>query len=699
VAVDVAVSTRAVPPRAFLLARLAALPIRYALGAVVALSFLARWIASLAHVTPYYLPDEYLYPTLARSIATTGQPLVRGDAANFPALLQPILTAPLQLLDPVTAYRLTQALDVLAMSLAAVPVYLLARRLGLREWYALGCGALAVASPGLFYASFMLADPIAYPLALTAVYAAVRALDEPSRRTQIAFLTWSGLATFARVQYVVLPLAFAGAALFVERLRAFRTWRLTAALLVVVPALAFALGPSRFTGVYSGGAARDFQFGDVLMWMGRDAMLLAYSAGWVLVPAALVGLACVRSRVEKAYAAFAVLLAGGLVAEAALIAAIDSKRFQERYLIVLVPLVAPAFGLWLKRGMPYKKAVALLAVALLALSARVPLSGYVAAHGKDDSPLLGGVLRLEQLIGVANGSFLVAMGAAALSVAALVLTLRPRLAAAGGIALALAAMVAVSVGAYAFDRKNSGEIRRAYLPDDLRWVDHTGLKNVGLLALPGSLPERSFEQLFWNRSITDVLRLGAMRIDPYSQPQISVSDDGRLLVPGGTFVGPLLVQTYGSRAAFTGAERIRSTNDFDLWKPAGVPRLALLDGGHYDDGWLARRSFVSLWPDRSGRVEGTLRLQLSLPSEAEATPVTLRAPGFRRSLVVRPDGKPRVVLVRVSSAGPWTLRMSTPRHNYVGDRPVSVKAHSPVFQRAVGGPPVTCVTPDVPAYV
>ena len=54
-----------------------ALPVQAALAAVVAVSFVARSLLALLHVTPYYLPDEYLYPALARSLATTGHPLVR----------------------------------------------------------------------------------------------------------------------------------------------------------------------------------------------------------------------------------------------------------------------------------------------------------------------------------------------------------------------------------------------------------------------------------------------------------------------------------------------------------------------------------------------------------------------------------------------------------------------------------------------
>src|SRR5213078_4481349 len=129
------------------------------------------------HATPLYFPDEYIYASISRSLAEHGRPLIRGGPAHFPALLEPLAAAPFWLTnDPTLAYRLTQAENALAMSLAAVPVYLLVRRLGGGSWAALAAAALAVASPDLFFSSFVLADAIAYPLVLGAVYLGVRAL-------------------------------------------------------------------------------------------------------------------------------------------------------------------------------------------------------------------------------------------------------------------------------------------------------------------------------------------------------------------------------------------------------------------------------------------------------------------------------------------------------------------------------------------
>ena len=102
------------------------------LAGLVAGSFLLRTVLAWLRATPTFFADEYIYAELARSISETGRPLIRGVSASFPALLQPILTAPAWLVEDVeTSFRLVQTIGALAMSLAVVPVFLLARRLGI----------------------------------------------------------------------------------------------------------------------------------------------------------------------------------------------------------------------------------------------------------------------------------------------------------------------------------------------------------------------------------------------------------------------------------------------------------------------------------------------------------------------------------------------------------------------------------------
>ena len=141
--------------------------VAYALAAVVAASFVIRTALAWLRAVPALFPDEYIYSSIGRSIAESGRPLIRGGFANFPALLEPIVTAPAWLIGDVdTGFRVVQAIGALAMSLAAVPVFLIAKRLGLSSWVSLALGVFAVLVPDLLYASFISAEALEYPLVL-----------------------------------------------------------------------------------------------------------------------------------------------------------------------------------------------------------------------------------------------------------------------------------------------------------------------------------------------------------------------------------------------------------------------------------------------------------------------------------------------------------------------------------------------------
>ena len=116
-AVDAALSSRAeadvAAPRSLVLQRAAAIPTWVWLTGIVAASFGGRLLAALGRVAPFYLPDEYIYPSLARGFAEHGRPLIRGVGIHFPALLEPLVTARARIrrarrqqrLRPQTPYR------------------------------------------------------------------------------------------------------------------------------------------------------------------------------------------------------------------------------------------------------------------------------------------------------------------------------------------------------------------------------------------------------------------------------------------------------------------------------------------------------------------------------------------------------------------------------------------------------------------
>ena len=671
-------------------ARLAAVPARLVLVAIVACSAVFRALAALVHTTPLYFPDEYIYSSIARSIVEEGRPLVRGGPANFPALLEPLLAAPFWIPgDPELAYRLTQIENAVFFSLGAVPVYLLVRRLGFGAGAALAAAALTVASPDLLFASFVLSEPLAYPLVLGAVYAGVCCLGRPTRANQLAVVALCGLAVFTRIQYVFLPVVFVVGALVVERFRIRRVARaypLALGLFAAPLAGVVALGPARVFGYYSVIADRAIRPGPILHWLATDALLLAYAAGLVLVPGALVGIAYAlarpRSREERAFAALATGLAACIFAQAALFATNGSPRFQERYFMTLLPLVFPAFCLYLRRGRPARLVVCLLAVVLLALSARIPLSGYTMGVDKQDSPFLFAVFWVERTLGVENGSLAVALAAAALCGLAVGVALRARLARAAVVAT-LVFSAGASLAAIEFDRLVTDSVRTSFVAKDPRWIDNAGVRDAVLIQTPAAPRARAHEQLYWNTSLTDLGVISpAPGIDVFRDFRLTIAGDGRLLARGRTLRRPLAISNYAVTTQLSGATRVARGPAFELWRPAGTPRMSLYMGGRYHDSWLAPAGHVTLWPDASGRVRGVLRVQLSLPVRAEPTRLRFKGPGVDRTVTVVP-GERLLVELPVSARKAWTLRFRTGRPGYLANgRPVSVRAEPPVFERA-----------------
>jgi hypothetical protein len=120
--------------------------------------------------------------------------------------------------------------------------------------------------------------------------------------------------------------------------------------------------------------------------------------------------------------------------------------------------------------------------------------------------------------------------------------------------------------------------------------------------------------------------------------------------------------------------------------------MALFVGGLYHTGWLAPAGHVTLWPGRDGRVEGTLRIPVSLPAGTKRTVLHLEGPGVDRRVAVSP-GQNRVVTVEVDYRRPWTLSFHSNRIGYLqpDETPVSVRSATPTFSGRYRGaePPTT----------
>jgi hypothetical protein len=658
------------------------------LAALVCASFVARLALGWLRATPTFFADEYIYAELARSLAETGQPLIRGASASFPALLQPLLTAPAWLAEDVeTSFRLVQALGALAMSLAAVPVFLLSRRLRLGPGVSLALAALALVVPDFVYSGWVVAEPFAYPLALGAVAVGTAVLARPSLRLQLAFLALAVPATFARVQFAVLPVCYLAAVLVVGlRERAVRcTLREQAVVVaaVLVPVAAFlAIGPGQALGFYEGILDLDLGSPELAKWFGADAMLLAYAAGVVLAPGALLGLWLAlrrpRSREELAFGALATTFTVALLVEAAAYG-IGGDRIQERYFFYAVPLVGILFALYASRGWPHRLALGALAAGLVVLAARVPLAGFAAADGKTNSPTLFATARLEQALGdVATASLVLSLGVTLLACLLVLATRRPQVATPLVLGLAIAVCIGTYAAAAAFNIANAERTRSHVLGPDPSFVDAAGVEGAAMLLTRSSERGVASAYLFWNRSLNTVYLLpGAVPPDSFAVTRLTIAPDGTLLAGGRAVTGPLAADGFSDTVRFRDTDEIASAPAFRLVASPGPHRLELYAPGRYADGWLGLRGAFQLWPETAA---GVLTFDLTGPEGAPPVAVELTPPDAPAREVIVRAGRTAEVSVPVCGAGPWSMDFTAPSTGAVGGRYVSVRSSEPEYR-------------------
>jgi hypothetical protein len=660
------------------------------LGLVVAVSFAARLVAAWVRSAPLLLPDEYLYAELSRSIAESGRPLVRGVWGQFPALLEPIVLAPTWLVgDVALSYRLGQVIAAMAMSLAAVPAFLIARRVGVGSRLALLVAVFAVAVPDMLYAESLLTEAFAYPLFLTAILAGIVAIERPTRRTQALFILAAGALVFTRTQFVFLPVAFVVAASIAGaregRFRAaVREQALPIAAVLAPVGLAIVLLGDRLFGIYAPVFSLRVGIGDLSRALVNETTVFLYAAGWAIVPAALVGLAFAlarpRSRPELAFAALAVSAAPPLLIEAAIYG--PPTRIHERYTFYLAPLVAAAFALCVSRRWPARTVHGLLALALVALAFAVPLTGFAVGDGKDNSAFLRAALWLLDRTGSpAGGSFLIAISAAVIAGMVAIAAFRPRVATVVAVALALAVSTGASAVAAHHDAKMAASLR-AGLGAEPSWVDDMRLGSVSLVWTLGSIRTEAVEDLFWNRSIDHVLLApGAPLLDPFPSMRLRIADDGTLLAAGEPVGGPLLVSESVELIRFANARLLSARKPYKLWQTDGPARVRLVMLGRWHDGWLASGGEVTVWPDRGeDTMAGFLTFRVTDPSfardavlrfeEDEATGGAVHSYPLRK-------GTTSIVRVPICSAGPWHARFGLNFKAYVGSRVVTVHTSEP----------------------
>ncbi len=332
-------------------------------AAIVGVSLVLGWV--LAHATTrvknwFVMTDELYYERLAISVAQTGSllPRLHGEIVSNVNQLYPVVLSTVYGDGDVQAsFSDAHRLNAFVMVTAAVPVFLLARRLGLGTLLALWVGALAVAVPWIVLSSFLLTEVVAYPTFCWALLAITYAVERKRWTTDLLAVAMIGLAVLARTQFVVL-LAVLLVAVVAEavlerspRAALRELWRTRrpfvlffgALLLVVLAAIAIGKG-SRLLGAYSVTAENvriDFALVQLVfehvavLALGLAILPFIVGVGWLIDrcrPSAVPG--------ERA---FAVVGCTTLVLVTVQVASFN-QRFgaglvKDRYLFYVVPVV------------------------------------------------------------------------------------------------------------------------------------------------------------------------------------------------------------------------------------------------------------------------------------------------------------------------------------------------------------------------
>ena len=158
--------------------------------------------------TPRVHPDEHISAGGAASLAEGEGLTLRGDDYGLGPVYPALLAAVLSLAgDRESAYHAYKAVNGIVFALAAIPLFLLARRL-LPPWWSAGVAALSVAIPSSMYASVVMTESVSFLACSLAIYAIVLALERPTVGRQLAVLGAVGLAYLTRAQFAVLFAAF-----------------------------------------------------------------------------------------------------------------------------------------------------------------------------------------------------------------------------------------------------------------------------------------------------------------------------------------------------------------------------------------------------------------------------------------------------------------------------------------------------------
>lgn len=606
-------------------------PLDRALGALplvlayVLLCMLYAWQAS-QRSTPTIFTDELEFAQISRSIAETGQAARRGEPYGFQTLYAYIVAPAWWIDDTASAYEAAKFIGVLVMTATLFPAYALARTV-VSKWWALGAAVAAAAIPALSYAPFLVEEPLAYPVATTALFLIARAVARPTFTTVgVAFVVCvAGYFVRAQLSILipVLGLALAGVAWQRDDFRERRaSWTRSDYVGLAVLALGAVLALSAFLGHHSTtwytatGFFKQRMFDYGLRALGALVIgmgVLPFVAGvWAIVA---------RTRdAERGVRAFAITSVSALfvfglytAVKASYISTSFATVTVERNLIYVAPLLLAATALALERP-ESRRLVALGAAALVALYVLLTTPYELDKYPYYDAPGLAIAALPNRLWYWDEARIEHALVAVlVLSVALLLARSAVRGRRALGLAATIGALVIgwnVTAQVYAANGQNDfAERLYGNLPKPVNWVDQaTGGEDT--LFLGAGIDDANGVHLleFWNRSIQKVWSIDSPGTAPGPGPVANTD----LAKPDGTLAPDPAVRWVVAEndAAIVGEKVGEARGVLQLSRIDGPLRLVSSVRGVTGDGWMSERAtFAQYAAPGSGR--GIAKILLS----------------------------------------------------------------------------------------
>jgi hypothetical protein len=623
-----------------------AVPVWAWLTALVVLSALVRFALARRIVAPWIMVDEMIHSELARGVAAGDGFSIRGAAAPAYGFVYPLLISPAYLVDSLpTAYQVVKAINALLMSLAALPAYLLARRVlprGLSFFAAL----LAVSLPSLLFAGEVMTESAFYPLFLCVALALVLALERPTRRRQAILLGLCTLAYLTRAQ----ALAFIPAVLTAPLLLgAWRAWRATyvavAGTFTVLLAAQWVRGrsPLDLLGAYATTGEQHYDPREVSRWLLYHVAELDLYVG-ILPFAALLVLLVVWPPLPRAlrpFLAATATISVFLLLEVSAFASLSSvQRIEERNLFYLAPLALIALLVWVDQGAPRPALGAgVAAVVAAALPAFIPYERFIGVPAQSDTLMILPLWRLHERWFALDDLVVVATCAAAAAAIAFLLVPRRHALLLPIAVFAFFLAVARPISAR-MEYAAEGALAEGMHRQDRDWIDRAvaGRGEVGVLWTGNGSRFSVWQNEFFNRSVGPVFYAGTPMEG--GLPATNVTLDRRTGILHGAPDVPFVLtdgsaELVGDVVANDGP---RNVFLYEVDRP--LRQVALVEGLYPADTWSGPRVTYTRFGCSGGTVDVALQSDAALYQE----PSRVRVLGTKVSATVPPDGRPHILV-------------------------------------------------------